>query len=151
MARTQAAPPPIQVLPVQVQLMTPYLPLLLTARNSSAWSCLSMEELQTTPGSTSFLVDAAGKVIWTSDSPISWRARSKTPGSQADLSAFAGRAVALRDATTQEVGTEGILTSQSVGTTVAASGTAPWALMALSYKPMLFFPIEFAFRQFLLL
>jgi sigma-B regulation protein RsbU (phosphoserine phosphatase) len=135
---------PMQLMPFQVQLMVPYLGLLMGDGSHSRLALISMEEFQILPGSTLFLMNARGKLLWSADSAdFVGHALEDTRISQDLLASIATETSPKTPSLVREAGDNGLVAISRV--------TQDWFVASLSYIPMINRGVSYAYQQFAVL
>lgn len=130
----------IKVVPNKMQIMVPYLPVLVAMPNGFRFALLSLDGFQASSATTLFILDNNGNRIWSSDGDdFTDSAMADTGVTKGELQKFI-LDVHNNDASqVLQAGTEGIVSYAKL--------TPEWTLFSLSYQPVIFKPVNFAIRQ----
>lgn len=132
----------ITVIPIKVQFMTSYLPMLIHGQKKSRFAMIAMDGFNTASGNTVFITDRKGQLIWAADGDQFLKsALLDTQLTPEMIKKWALELNPLQLSHTFSAGDEGLLS--------LSLASRDWIVFSLSYQPKAMKPVRVAVTQFL--
>lgn len=128
------------IVPTKIQIMEPYLPVLLRGIKGIRFALLSMDGFQASVTNTLFILDSLGNRIWSSDGDDYVDAAMRDTGIDKEL-LFQFKDQALKS------GSSDVLRAGEAGVVSFQSALGEWVIFSLSYEPAVLQSVYFALYQ----
>ena len=128
------------IVPSKVQIMEPYLPVLVRGVKGIRFALLSMDGFQTSAASTLFIADANGNILWSADGDgFTQLAMADTGVATSEIKRFVVDAQHIPGPKVVHAGAEALVSY--------AKAVGDWTIISLAFEPALMQPVDFALRQ----